>query len=231
MAKKKRKDEVEAEKYEWKPPDFDEKAFLRTDVKGTRALFISAIVGIIIGFLTFAIGTFSPILGGVVLLAGVFSLRYILRFLKTGEETLKLRSLAGNALLLFFLALAVWIILMNAPFSDIQAPQISSKAVNFNDGSSWHLYVSDTATPIHSGNQVNITAVVRDNGVITGVKISVAGVTSGFEDMTPSAVKGGYVFTRNYTASGSPASFSYTIKATDGAGHETMVNGSFVVNP
>jgi citrate synthase len=56
VARKKRKDEKEAEEYEWIPPEFDEKAFLQKDMVGTKALMYSAVVAILFGALAATLG-------------------------------------------------------------------------------------------------------------------------------------------------------------------------------
>jgi hypothetical protein len=49
--------------------------------------------------------------------------------------------------------------------------------------------------------------------------------------MDPNLVSGSYIYQNTYIASGSTATYTYTITAVDEAGNSAMTNGAFVVNP
>jgi hypothetical protein len=72
---------------------------------------------------------------------------------------------------------------------------------------------------------------VRDNGHIAHVYVEVPGVTTGQVEMDPNLVSGSYIYQNTYTASGSTATYTYTITAIDEAGNSATTNGAFVVNP
>lgn len=120
MAKKKRKDEKE-ETYEWVPPEFDERAFLEKDIVVTKSLMITALLAIAFGILAFAVGDAAgSLVGFLVYIAGaIVVIRGLpkLPFLKIKEEDIDKKTLAGNVALYVLLALGVWILLMNPPFS------------------------------------------------------------------------------------------------------------------
>ncbi len=117
MARKKRKDEKE-EEYEWVPPEFDEKAFLLKDIVGTKALMFTAAIAVVFGILSFAVGaTINNYVGFIAYVAGAIVLNYSYKPLKINRADIDKKTIIGNVALYFLLALGVWIILMNPPFT------------------------------------------------------------------------------------------------------------------
>ncbi len=234
MARKKRKDEVEEPKYEFVPPDFDEKAFLEKDIKGTKSLIVATFLGILAGVLAFALTGISIYLGIIVIIACAIGLKYLIPFLKIEPSGVDKKTLLGNILIIFLLSLGIWIVMLNPPFSDQIAPEITSTAIYFNSGSSWTKYVNDGVTPIHSGNQVNITVTVRDNDKVNSVTINVhlSGGTGTFKAMNATTMKGVYeTGSVTYTTGASNSAYVYTLNVTDNNGHLTQASGSFTINP
>jgi hypothetical protein len=233
MARKKRKDEVEEPKYEFVPPDFDEKAFLEKDIKGTKSLIVATFLGILAGVLAFALTGISIILGAIVIIACAIGLKYLIPLLRIDSEGVDRKTLLGNILIIFLLSLGIWIVMLNPPFSDQIAPEITSRAIWFDSGSGLTKYVSDGATPIYSGNPVNVTATVRDNDNVNSVSITVhlSGSPDSFVTMNSTAVKGVYNHQSTYTTGASNSPYIYTIKVSDKTGHITTVTGSFTINP
>jgi hypothetical protein len=231
MAKKKRKEEKEEEKYEWTPPDFDEKGFLEKDMRGTKALFVSTLLGLVLGIVAYLTTGFTPYIGIIVIFGGALLLRFIYPFFKIEFASIEKRTLAGNYVLLIFLALGIWIILLNPPFSDQIPPEVMNQNTFYVDNGVVKLY---TTTPITAGDLTNITVNVRDNGQLASVQIEVhaAGAAQGsFQDMQSNSTYGLYEYKNTYTASGSSTQYVFTIKVTDGAGHITTHSGTFVVVP
>jgi uncharacterized membrane-anchored protein len=117
MARKKRKDEKE-EEYEWVPPEFDEKAFLLKDIVGTKALMITAAMAIVFGIISFAVGaTINNYVGFLAYIAGAIVLNYSYKYLKINRADIDKKTMIGNVALYFLLALGIWIVMMNPPFS------------------------------------------------------------------------------------------------------------------
>ncbi len=231
MAKKKRKEEKEEEKYEWTPPDFDEKDFLVKDMVGTKSLFIATLLGLVLGIIAYLTTGFSPYIGIIVIFGGALLLRFIYPYFKIQFASIKKGTLAGNYVILILLALGIWIILLNPPFSDQIPPQVMQQNTYYVDNGVVKLY---TTTPITAGDLTNITVNVRDNGQLASVQIEVhaAGAAQGtFQDMQSTSTYGYYEYKNTYTATGTSTQYVFTIKVTDGAGHVTNEYGTFVVVP
>jgi len=234
MARKKRKDEVEEPKYEFVPPDFDEKAFLEKDIRGTKSLIVATFLGVLAGVLAFALTGISIYLGLIVIIACAVALKYLISLLKIAPDGVDWKTLVGSIAIIFLLSLGIWIVMLNPPFSDQIPPEITANAIYFDSGTGWARYVSDGSTPIFSGNQVNITVTVRDNDAVNSVTINVhlAGQAGAFHSMNATAVKG--VFETGsvaYTTGSSNSAYVYTINVTDKVGHLTTISSSFTINP
>lgn len=118
MAKKRKKVEKE-ETYEWVPPEFDEKEFLRKDLRSTKSLMVSAGLAIVVGILAFGVGTLLgnlQLIAILLIFAGAASLKKIYPFLGIKESDVDTKILVGNIAVFIFLALGIWILLMNEPF-------------------------------------------------------------------------------------------------------------------
>lgn len=233
MARKKRKDEVEEPKYEFVPPDFDEKAFLEKDIRGTKSLIVATFLGILAGVLAFALTDISIILGAIVIIASAVGLKYLIPLLKIETGAIEKKTLIGNILIVLLLSLGIWVVMLNPPFSDQIPPEITSQTIYFNSAAGWTKYVNDGVTPIHSGDLVNITVTVRDNDNVNSVSISVrlSGNPDNFVPMNTTTVKGVYERISTYTTGASSSAYSYTINVTDKAGHLTTRSGPFTINP
>jgi hypothetical protein len=228
MAKKRRKEEVEAEKYEWKPPDFDEKSFLKTDIKGTKVLMVAVLLGLVLGVVAYALTGVTVALGVIVLLAGAILLKKLLPIFRVDIEGVKNTTIAGNALMLFFLGLMIWIVLLNPPFSDHYPPQITSDQVYYqHGGGNWTLYSSSSA--IHVGDNVQVRVKVVENGVLSSVTVNIDGITSGSVPMSSSIVPGFYAYEADNVLTAN--TYSYGVQAVDSAGNTNSVNNAFIVSP
>jgi hypothetical protein len=219
MAKKRRKEEVEEEKYEFVPPDFDEKSFLEKDLRGTDTLLVTAGLAVVFGILAYLAGTASAILGLVVLIAGIVLLRYFYRIIKVGPKEVEFRMLAGNIVLFFLLGLGIWILLMNPPFSDHVAPQVSD--------------VKIAPITTHVGVPMVLSANITDNGGISTVQVRIylsSGPPTELQNMThnDSVYPNVYQYTATLNTAGD---YLYDIAVKDTAGLVTEKTGTFQVVP
>jgi hypothetical protein len=124
MAQKKKKEpqkkealKKQEESFEWTPPDFNEREFLEKDIKGTKILMVSALVSVICGVGAFATQGIAWPLGLVVILAGMGLMKFIYPLFKIDIKGIEKKTWAGNLFMFFLLALGIWIMLLNQPFS------------------------------------------------------------------------------------------------------------------
>jgi hypothetical protein len=123
VAKAKREEDAQKEggDYEFKLPNFDEKAFIRREVLSARASFITVGLGILAGIvaaiLQFAVdrdaGGPHWWLGLAPLLLSLLLLRPLLRTMGFPDDVTAPRALFGSLFMLFFTGIAIWVIGVN----------------------------------------------------------------------------------------------------------------------
>jgi hypothetical protein len=236
MAQKKKKEpqKKEEEAFEWTPPDFDEREFLEKDINGTKTLFVTALVSFVCGVLAFLTTGVSWVLGFVVMIAGIVSLKYIYPLLKLPLKDIDKKTWAGNIAMFFLLSLGLWILFLNPPFSDHTEPQVNNVELWVQDGGQWtKMTTSNAGILIHSGAMVNISAYVVDNGKLGNVEISIynGGQIGEYSAMTD-AGNGIYKSEAAYNTTGGALTYNYSIRATDTSGNSfTLPSRQFLVNP
>lgn len=208
MAKKRKKDKKQEEEYEFKPPEFDEREFLKKELRDTRAAIVSvgvaALFGVIAGVVTaFASGLVA--LAFFIGIAGIFSLKFIYEMLGVDIRTWTKKNWAGTVATYFFTFLAVWVLTINTPFADLTKPSIEDATLWVHDGSvltgivykenastkalEW-LRVDNNAKPeaglirASSSYRINITARITDSGGIAVAEIALNSSTSTYFLMT-----------------------------------------------
>ena len=236
MAKKRKKDKKEDEDYEFVPPEFDEKEFLKKEIKDTKISLITIVLAIVFAIIA---GVLSAINRSMVLpslligLAGVVGLKYIYTILKIDVSHFQKKNWLGSIGTFFFTFLAIFVLMINVPFLDLSEPSVEDVAVWANEGGDLYGFIydpdggrwssTDTAnTSIRATATVNITASVADNGELSVVEIAIGTSSSTFHAM----VKGGdgkY----QYSFSGSDIGTSglmFYIRASDMAGNIIVFN-------
>ncbi len=133
MAKKRRKSDKEPEEeYEFRPPEFDEKDFIRKELAETRSVVFTVlyavVLGVVAGLLSAADTTFmGPAF--LIAIAGMISLPWVYPIFKIDSKAFQKRNWLGNIGTFFFTFLAIWILLLNQPFADFAKPDISDVTV------------------------------------------------------------------------------------------------------
>ena len=243
MAKKRKKDKAEEEKeYEFRPPEFDEKEFIKKELRDAKTVFLTVGYAAATGLLAAAIAIFEPDLvfvGLVLVLGGILSLRYFYPLVKVDIKEFTKKSWAANIAYFFFTFLAVWVLMFNYPFSDHANPDIEEITLWIHNSDTGNLtavdykYESSTASwrwvPRWSTTtdgllratdtySVNITARISDNGRLDTVRIAVGSAPSGYVAMTDEGVH-----RYGYDVSGSSLSSTglmFYIEAVDDAGND-----------
>jgi hypothetical protein len=239
MAKKRKKDKKEEEEYEFIPPEFDEKEFLKKEIKDTKVSLITIAVAVVFGIVAGGIAGISRSLVAPALLigfGGAISLKYIYQMLKIDVSHFQKKNWLGAVGSFFFTFLAVTVLLINVPFADFASPTVDNVIVWINDGSGPHpvkydsetsrwVYTptdsDDTWTPvIHSTDKVNITAHVTDNGKLSVVEIAVVPAIATYHPMEKEP-NGRYNHSLNGTELSGQA-LSFSIRAVDGSGNSVL---------
>jgi hypothetical protein len=127
MAKKRKKTRPEEEKYEFVPPEFDEKQFLRDELSATKRIFLvvgyGAIFGILAGLVTVIMS--SAYLGLLLLLVGLGTIKHFLIGVRIDVSKLTRRNWFESGGWFFLTFLAIWVMVVNPPFMDIAPPDIT----------------------------------------------------------------------------------------------------------
>jgi hypothetical protein len=242
MAKKRKKDKDAKEEYEFRPPDFDEKEFLRKELSDTKTMIwtvaYACAFGLAAGVLMLAN---SDLLGVafVIGIGGVVSLRYFYPIIKVDTKAFQKKNWLGNSATFFFTFLAIWVLVLNVPFTDHAKPGVENVIVWVDDGVdirgieykfvstlgvySWvPLNSTDVLGEMISTSAVqtlNLTAKVTDNGNLESVVIQVTTVSG--QVTAPMVGEGNFRFGHPmYSSELDPAvGLRFTITATDEAGN------------
>lgn len=196
MAKKRKKDKEDAEEYEFMPPEFDEKEFLKKELTDIRVGLITVVFAIVLGVIAALISIANDelvIVAFFVGIAGIAVLKQFYAIVKIDTSEFKKKNWAGNIATLFFTFLAIWVLLLNMPFSDHASPVVENVIVWVNDGTKtvgieykfvestgvydWvsmdpDNYTADNVVHASASYTINITARVTDNGKLSTVMIS-----------------------------------------------------------
>ncbi len=241
MAKKRKKEKVEKEEYEFRPPEFDEKEFLKKEIKDTRTALLTIAYAGLFGVISGAISIFNENLVGIAFIvgiAGIFSLRYVYPLIKVDTSAFQKKHWVGNIGSFFFTFLAVWVLLLNMPLSDHADPTVDEVIVWVDNGSNVtgieYMYVEAQGvyawipmdvnytldTMVRASYKLNITAKIADNGKLSSVTIAI-----GSQDSPPHAMtyegEHRYGYLMNASAAGSTGLMFY-VTALDKAGNEVL---------
>jgi hypothetical protein len=166
MAKKRRKQQLEKEEKEYKPPAFDKKEFMETEISVAKGTIIAVFLAIPMGIAAYLLTDFSALIGLLAGLVGIFLIWFLLPMIGIEVTRFKITHWLGVVSSYFFLFLAIWVILCNPPFSDRAAPDIRNVRVNW-DGTDNFTMVSvlETGNTVDIPGQVNLTirADITDN--------------------------------------------------------------------
>jgi len=245
MAKKRKKDKPEPEDYEFRPPDFDEKEFLKKELRDTRSALTTIIYavsfGMIAGLISMMGANLAPV-AFMVGIAGIVTLKYFYAIVKVDTSEFKKKNWVGNIGTYFFTFLAIWVLMLNMPFSDHAPPSVDNVIVWVDDGTNVYgkkynsdsnqWVANDTIIHANSSYRINITAKITDNGQLRTPEIAVGSVASGYHAMTYDGN-----LTWEYSVTGDTLSASddlmFFISVWDAAGNSVLFNpsSSLLVEP
>jgi len=218
MAQKKKKEDEPKEEYNFVPPDFNEREFLEKDMAATKTVLITAVLAVLFGAIAYLTTDITFVIGLMLLIAGAVGLKYIIQMMPLDLSTVENKTWLGNGALFFFLALGIWILLLNPPFSDTIDPEI-------NDMQVWNGNVQ-LAKPYNNvpvNQTITFNATVTDNGDLSMVQFTITGTGGGTWDMTESS-DGRYEYVHTFVN----GFYNIIVTATDETGNEATLN--FTVN-
>lgn len=242
MAKKRKKDKAEKEEYEFRPPDFDEKEFLRKELSDTKTMIWTVAYACVFGLVAGVLMLANTDLLGVAFMigiAGIISLRYFYPLIKVDTKAFQKKNWLGNIATFFFTFLAIWVLVLNVPFTDHAKPGIENIIVWVSDGVEVrgieYKFVSTLGVyawvPLNStdvlgemisksaGQTLNLTAKVTDNGNLESIVIEVTTVSG--QISVPMVGESNFRFGHqmNSTELDPAVGLRFTITATDETGN------------
>lgn len=230
MAQKKKKEAEKKEDYEWTPPDFNEREFLEKDIRLTKILLVTAGLAVIFAIVAFALTGYDWLIGFAAIVAGAVALRYIYPFFKIDVKSIEKKTWISNIVLFMFMALGIWILLLNPPFSDHTIPGVGDAQILVNENGTWTKLTSTNANTLINANEtVNITVTASDISGIEKVEIStyLTGQQAGAWQLMSEGSDNQYSFIDTYE----PGTYFYLVKATDSNGHTYQTSAvQFIVN-
>ena len=221
MAHKKRKEPAVKEEYRFVPPDFNEKEFLEKDIAITKTVLLSALLAVVFGVIAYFTTDITFIIGLLLILVGAVALRKMIELFPLDLSAVENKTWLGNGLMFFFLALGVWILLLNPPFGDAIEPQIRDLEVWVGDVEYQRPYQN---VPVGT---VTFNVTVFDNGELSKVQFSFIG-SEGSWDMVKGE-DGRYEYTHTFEV---PGTYTFEITAVDKAGNTNTYRSSIgIIEP
>ncbi|MCX8173183.1 MAG: hypothetical protein N3F63_01020 [Thermoplasmata archaeon] len=164
----------------FKFPEFNEIEFVKKEMRDTKGALLVVLTGIIFAVISFLLTVAQqPGIGLLVGLVGMGSIKYILNALKVDTSEYKIKNWLGHIGSYFFIWLAIWILLMNAPFSDFAKPTIKDVKVYAETGGNntqceIRYYGEEAKVIVKNTSAITrivITAKITDNAALKTVRL------------------------------------------------------------
>ncbi len=183
MAKRRKSTEEEEEEL-FKEPEFDEKAYLISEIKKAKGIIVVFLLAFVIGLISGYLQVYvSVALAAILGFAVLFVLKPLLQRLNAEFDR---RSTWVYAIIMFLLIwFLAWSVAINPPFNDVSPPQIRS--IEVYNGTAWvtiySYYRGVDNKAIHSINwkgshEIRVRA--SDNVAVSGVEIN--GETANYKE-------------------------------------------------
>ena len=92
------------------------RTFSKKDIVGTKITMLTFVWGLIFGVLAGVTNPISPLVGLLLLFAGLYLLKFFYRVFRIKTADIDKKGWAGNIIMFSFLFLGTWIMLLNHPF-------------------------------------------------------------------------------------------------------------------
>jgi hypothetical protein len=221
MAKKRKKEKEE--KYVFKLPEFDEVKFMEDEMLAAKVGVAVALFAIPMAAGSYALTLASlPIIAFFFGMGGMFLIKPYLQFLDFDTEEWEKKTWAGHGAMYFFTWLAVWVLLVNAPFTDLVGPSIDRVKVLY-EGDEWSVndgQAVEVTVNVTNASPILVEARVGDNSALRQGSITATVNNGPAVQMVPSGEPHVFRFTiTDYTVG---QVYSVTLSAADQAGHTTV---------
>ncbi len=201
---KKRKKTVEKKEH-FKKPEFDEVEFMQKEIGNTKIALLSIIFSIPIAILAYVVTIAGlPVAAFLIGVGSIFLLKYVYQFFNIETDKFENKDWLGNGAMFFLTWLAIWVLILNMPFSDLTNPTIGKvRMLGCPDDIDFALDSKSVNTCTLAPNQsreFTVTTTVTDNSEVQTVVIQ---FTSPSTDSYPMIKGSGYWY-------------SYTLLLTEG---------------
>lgn len=123
MAKKRRKTEEKKERF--KKPEFDEVEFMQKEIGNTKIALLSIAFSIPIAVLAYVVTLAGlPVAAFLIGIGSIFLLKYVYQFFNIETDKFENKDWLGNGAMFFLTWLAIWVLILNMPFSDLTDPTV-----------------------------------------------------------------------------------------------------------
>jgi hypothetical protein len=222
MAKRRKENDQVEEDKPFKMPKFDEEAFLKRERRNIKATFISFLFGCLMAFICFGFWALigkNDIRWGLVFLVGGINaafLKYIFLRVNIDLTDFGRKNWFGSYAIYFVTWLILFIVLVNPPFYDDEAPRIE---------------VAVLPSMQELGGTVLIVAKITDNSDLEKQNIKFEMTYPDGSIDSPDFDFENHIFRYNHQSPNNltedEANYNFKITATDSSGHVTIKENTF----
>jgi hypothetical protein len=249
VAKKRRQKSEKKEELDIKIPEFDEHEYIALELRKSKMSFLAfffAILMVIVTYLLYSI-THPDWRGPVVLgILGVVGLPVVTKLLKMDVSDFDWKNWFGSGAIYFFSWLAIFILVLNPPFSDFADPEIELKEFSYlepdKEADNWtipDLDDSPTQGPlIESPLKIKVRAKITDNSKIEKSSVKLIITPPILPNSTETTFTMQYVKDNTYekiidlgnlNQNTDVEQYKFTIEAKDNHDHKTILEQKFRV--
>jgi hypothetical protein len=245
LAKKRRQKIEKKEEYDFNFPEFDEHQFISLELNKAKVALVAFLYAILIVFLTYQLYIITypdaraPMALGFLAVAAI---PFISRFVKINISEFDWKNWVGSGAVYIFSWLAIFIILVNPPFSDFVEPEINEEITYLYDNGSnkiwtkWDTLASEGNT-LRNPERINFSIEISDNTQIDKdtVRITIHGTLSN-STLNRNNEKMDHVkdnkFKIEFISNNGPFpedTYNYEIRVKDSYGNEGATTGKFII--
>jgi hypothetical protein len=241
LAKKRRQKIEKKEEYDFDFPEFDEHQFISLELNKAKIALVAFLYAILIVFITYQLyhitypDARAPMALGFLAVAAI---PFISRFLRIDISEFDWKNWVGAGAVYVFSWLAIFIILVNPPFSDFVEPEIEVEIHYMKEGSTNQSWLAwDTlADPyaIREPVKINLSIEISDNSQIDKdtVRITIDGILNNTiknKKMTHIKDNKYKLELRSNNGPFPDNEYNYEIRVKDSFGNEGFKTGKFQI--